>query len=395
MKEIILVKYGEIILKGLNRPVFESVLLKNIKYALKGIGAYTISKAQAAIYIEPAQAADIEPIVSRLKHVFGILSITRTCETEKDLSAIQKAALTYVGEDVAQGGTFKVEAKRADKKFPYKSPEICREVGGYLLSHLGNRASVDVNHPANIVMVEVRDYAAYVYCKKIPGLGGLPVGTGGKASLLLSGGIDSPVAGYLMAKRGLRLDAINFFSYPYTSERAKEKVISLAAILARYIGKMRLHIVPFTEIQLQIRDHCPEEHLTLVMRRFMMKIAQRLAMQNGSEALITGESLGQVASQTMQALHVTNSAVSMPVFRPLIGMDKEEIVQISRRIDAFETSILPYEDCCTVFTPKHPTTKPKLERIVASENRLDVDRLVEEAVNGVETITVWADGSVE
>ena len=387
MKEIVLVKYGEIILKGLNRPVFENILLKNIKSALKPLGDIDVSRAQAAIYVDPPEEIDIDEVISRLKKVFGIISITRAGVCEKDIDSIKRAAAEYCGEDVISGKTFKVEAKRADKKFPMKSPEICREVGGYMLSKLDG-AKVDVNSPENIVMVEVRDFAAYVYCKKIAGQGGLPIGTGGRASLLLSGGIDSPVAGYMMAKRGVQLEAINFFSYPYTSERAKEKVISLASILAGYATPIRLHIVPFTEIQLAIRDNCPEEHLTLIMRRFMMKISEKVARLNNTEALITGESLGQVASQTMQALHVTNSVVDMPVFRPLIGMDKEEIVRISRNMGAFETSILPYEDCCTVFTPKHPTTKPKLDRIIKSESVLDIDRLIDSAIEGIETIVV-------
>ena len=387
MKEIILVKYGEIILKGLNRPVFENILLKNIKEALKSLGEIEVTRAQAAIYIDPPESVDIDDVIERLKKVIGVLSITRAGVCEKDIDAIKKAALEYCGEDVLEGKTFKVEAKRADKKFPLKSPEICREVGGYIFENLDG-AVVDVNNPSNVVMVEIRDFAAYVYCKKIAGQGGLPIGTGGRAMLLLSGGIDSPVAGYMIAKRGVELEAINFFSYPYTSERAKEKVISLAKILSGYTAKIKLHIVPFTEIQLAIRDNCPEDHLTLIMRRFMMKISERVARANGAEALITGESLGQVASQTMQALHVTNSVVDMPVFRPLIGMDKEEIVRISRKIGAFETSILPYEDCCTVFTPKHPVTKPKVEKIIASESALDIEELIQKAIDGVETIVI-------
>lgn len=387
MKEIVLVKYGEIILKGLNRPVFENILMKNIRHALKSVGEPEVTRAQAAIYIEPSSSDDIDEITERLKKVFGIMSITRACVVEKDIEEIKKAAAEYCGEDVKEGVTFKVEAKRADKKFPMKSPEICREVGGYMYENIEG-AKVDVNNPGNVVMVEIRDFAAYVYCKKTEGQGGLPIGTGGRAMLLLSGGIDSPVAGYMMAKRGVELEAVNFFSYPYTSERAKEKVITLASILAQYASKIKLHIVPFTEIQLAIRDNCPEEHLTLIMRRFMMKIAERTAVANHTEALITGESLGQVASQTMQALHVTNSVVNMPVFRPLIGMDKEEIVKISRKMGAFETSILPYEDCCTVFTPKHPTTKPKIDKIEKSEAALDVESLIQRAVDGIETIVV-------
>jgi len=393
MKEIILLKYGEIILKGLNRPAFENVLMRNIRAALHGFEGCEVRKAQAAVYIMPACEADIDDMMDRLSKVFGVLSITRAREVEKNLDAICKAAVEYCGMDVSAGRKFKVEAKRADKAFPQKSPEICYEVGGYIFENVDG-AEVDVNNPNVVVRVEVRDFAAYVYTtgsissKKLQGQGGLPIGTGGKASLLLSGGIDSPVAGYMIAKRGVEIDAINFFSYPYTSDRAKEKVIDLAKLIAQYTTKVRLHIVPFTEIQLKIRELCPEEHMTLVMRRFMMMISERIAKKNGSAALITGESLGQVASQTMQALHVTNSAVDMPVFRPLIGMDKEEIITISRRIGTFETSILPYEDCCTVFTPKHPTTKPKLDNILKSEARLEVEALIEKAIEGVEVMTV-------
>ncbi len=386
MQEILLVKYGEIILKGLNRPVFEAVLVKNIRRTLSCFPGLKIYAAQATIYIEPAADTDMDDVAKKLLKVFGVLSVTRACVVEKDLAKIQHAAVEYCG-DTLRSKTFKVEAKRADKKFAYTSPEICRAVGGYLHDKVEG-LTVNVTNPQCVVMVEIRDYAAYVYCGKLAGQGGLPTGTGGRASLLLSGGIDSPVAGYMMAKRGLEIDAINFFSYPYTSERAKEKVMDLAKILAGYTAKINLHIVPFTEIQLAIRDNCPEEHLTLIMRRFMMKISEIVARKNGSAALITGESLGQVASQTLQALAVTDDAVNMPVFRPLIGMDKEEIVQISRRIGAFETSILPYEDCCTVFTPKHPTTKPKLDIILKSESVLPIDELIEKAVAGVETITL-------
>lgn len=388
MKEIILCKYGEIILKGLNRSTFESILLKNIRRALSPLGKIEVTKAQAAVFVEPKEESiDMDEIVLRLTKVFGILSITRACVVNKDIDEICRAAVEYCEKKLTEGKTFKVEAKRADKKFPLKSPEICREVGGYILENITG-LSVDVTNPDNTVMVEIRDFGAYVYCGKTEAQGGLPTGTGGKATLLLSGGIDSPVAGYMIAKRGVEIDAVNFFSYPYTSERAKEKVISLASILAGFTSKINLHIVPFTKIQLEIRDKCPEEHLTLVMRRFMMRIAEIIAEKNGSNALITGESIGQVASQTMLALTVTDDAVKMPVFRPVIGMDKEEIVRIARKIGTFETSILPYEDCCTVFTPKHPTTRPKLKTIIDSQNLLDVEALIEEAVAATETIVV-------
>ena len=387
MKEVLLIKFGEIVLKGLNRPFFEKTLVKNIKNALSDFEGLSITRAQSTIYIEPDDKTDIEAVIGRLTKVIGVLSVTRACVVEKDIDAICEAAVNYVGQDLQEGLSFKVEAKRSDKLFAMKSPEICREVGGYLHDHISG-LTVDVNNPANTVMVEIRDFGAYIYCRKIAGQGGLPIGTGGRATLLLSGGIDSPAAGYMIARRGVEIDAVNFFSYPYTSERAKAKVIKLASILSEYTSKINLHIVPFTEIQLAIRDNCPEEHMTLIMRRFMMKIAEKIAVKNGSEALITGESLGQVASQTMQALHVTNSVVDMPVFRPLIGMDKEAIVQISRKIGAFETSILPYEDCCTVFTPKHPTTRPKREAIEKSESVLDIDGLIAKAVEGVKTVAV-------
>lgn len=388
MKEIILVKYGEIILKGLNRPLFENILIKNIKNAIKDLGQIKVFKAQAAIYIEPEdENVSISKIMVRLSKIFGIISITRACVVEKDIEKINIAAAEYCDYVLRQRKSFKVEAKRSDKKFPLKSPDICYEVGGYLYNNIDG-VKVDVHNPEVTVMVEIRDFAAYIYCEKQKGQGGLPVGSGGRAMLLLSGGIDSPVAGYMLAKRGVEIDAVNFFSYPYTSDRAKQKVISLAKILAGYTSKINLYIVPFTEIQLDIREKCPEEHMTILMRRFMMKIAEILAKKHGSEALITGESLGQVASQTIEALSVTNDAVDMPIFQPLIGMDKEDIVKIARSIDTFETSILPYEDCCTLFTPKHPTTRPKLEKIIVSENMLDADKLIKSAVDGVEYIEV-------
>ncbi len=386
MDKIILARYGEIILKGLNRPVFERLLVKNIKTALKGLGGFTITRAQAVIYIEPQEGdAQADRIVERLKYVFGIVSVTIAHKCEKTMDAIRAEIVKSLRPELLRARTFKVEAKRADKKFPKKSPEICADIGEFLLEQFPN-LTVDVRAPETTVMVEVRDTHAFVHTGKIKCQGGMPTGTNGKAMLLLSGGIDSPAAGYMIAKRGVKLSAVHFFSYPYTSERAKDKVLKLASILARYTGELKVHIVPFTDIQLAIRAHCPEEHLTLVMRRFMMQIAEILAERNNCGALVTGESIGQVASQTLAALNVTNESVSKVVFRPLIGMDKEEIVEISRRIDAFETSILPYEDCCTVFTPRHPTTKPTVEKIKASMARLDVEKLIEDAVSGVEIV---------
>ena len=386
MKKLVLVRYGEIILKGYNRPVFEDALIKNIKRAISDEGKVNITKAQATIYIEPLESdMQIDAIVEKLKKVFGIVSIVVAYKTEKSIDAVEQEIKESFDAVLRGAETFKVEAKRADKKFPLKSPEICAEVGGRILSKY-HHLKVDVNNPEVTIHVEIREGYAYVHTGREKGTGGMPVGTNGKAMLLLSGGIDSPVAGYMIGKRGVKLEAIHFFSYPYTSDRAKDKVLKLAQIIGDFMGGIKVHIVPFTDIQLEIRDKCPEEHLTLVMRRFMMQISQKIAEKRGCQALVTGESIGQVASQTMSALAVTDDAVSIPVFRPLIGMDKEEIVEISRNIDTFETSILPYEDCCTVFTPKHPTTKPKIEKIVMSQNLLDCERLINEAVEGTEIV---------
>jgi thiamine biosynthesis protein ThiI len=388
MNELVLVKYGEIILKGLNRPLFEDKLVRNIKAVLHDLGKIKITRAQATIYIEPVtDNIEISKIIERLKKVFGIVSISRVAKVEKDIDSIKKKAAEYLLPVLANHKTFKVETKRADKRFPLKSPEISREVGGYILSQV-THLKVDVNNPDIVVNVEVRDTSAYVYTEKISGVGGMPIGTNGKATLLLSGGIDSPVAGWMIAKRGVEIEAVHFFSYPYTSERAKDKVIELTKILASYCGKIKLHIVPFTDIQLKIHEKCPDEQLTLIMRRFMMKIAEKIALKNNSNALITGESLGQVASQTIQSLGVTNAAVDLPVFRPLIGMDKDEIVAIARKIETFEISILPYEDCCTVFVPKHPKTKPQLSKLLESESHLDVEGMVDTAVNETEVLEI-------
>lgn len=380
MKRMVLVRYGEIILKGCNRPMFEDALIRNIKTAIADDGAVKITKAQATIYIEPLDDdSQTDSICEKLKKVFGIVSIVVAYRTEKSVDAAAEEIKTCFAKELSEAKTFKVEAKRADKKFPLKSPEICAEVGEKVLDAFPN-LTVNVKEPDITLHVEMREGYGYVHIGRQKGAGGMPSGTNGKALLLLSGGIDSPVAGYMIGKRGVSLEAIHFFSYPYTSDRAKDKVMKLAKIIGGYMGGIKVHIVPFTEIQLQIRDKCPEEHLTLVMRRFMMQIAQRIAEKRHCTALVTGESIGQVASQTMSALAVTDDAVTMPVFRPLIGMDKEEIVEISRRIDTFETSILPYEDCCTVFTPKHPSTKPRLNKVVASQNLLDCERLINEAV---------------
>lgn len=392
MKEIILAKYGEIILKGGNRPRFESILVGNIRNSLKNVAQTKVRLAQATVYVEVFEEEKIDIVMDRLSKIFGIVTITRAAVCEKDIEDIKSKSKEYLKNDLTDGKRFKVEAKRSDKHFPYKSPQICREVGGFLDDEYPG-IIVDVHNPDITVRVEIRDFDAYVYAdeNKIQGQGGMPIGTGSKATLLLSGGIDSPVAGHMISKRGVEIDAVNFFSFPYTSERAKEKVITLASIIAQYTSKINLYIVPFTEIQLQIRDKCPEEHMTLIMRRFMMRIAERLARKHKSHALITGESVGQVASQTIAALDVTNAAVDMPILQPLIGMDKLEIVNRANEIGTFETSILPYEDCCTVFTPKHPTTNPKRENIEKSESKLDVQTLIEAALAGVEKIEVYPD----
>lgn len=383
-KQIVLVKYGEIILKGLNRPRFESKLISNIRSAI-GKKA-DIYRSQAAIYITPTEDSEelAEEIANRISRVFGVVSTAVADVIEKDIDKICAHASEMMK---YKKGTFKVECKRADKKFPLKSPEISAEVGATILKNNRN-LKVDVNNPEILVMVEIRDNAAYIYSDKIAGVGGMPIGTNGKATLLLSGGIDSPVAGYLIAKRGVEIEAVHFYSYPYTSERAKEKVIKLAQILSDYCGSIQLSIVPFTQIQLAINEKCPHEQMTLIMRRMMMSIANRLANSSGSMGLITGESIGQVASQTMESLLVTDNVCNLPVYRPLIGFDKDEIVTIARNIGTFNTSILPYDDCCTVFTPKHPNTKPKLERILKSESKLDVEGLIKKAIEGIEKITI-------
>ncbi len=381
MKEIILIKNGELALKGLNRRSFEDVLIKNLKRRLSELGDVKIYSRQSAIYIEPqADTYDFEEALERVGRVFGIACFSRACVCEKTVEAVLSTAPEYLRAMLANAKTFKVEAKRADKSFPLTSPEICREVGAVLLESFPH-LTVDVHNPDRTVYIEIRDYAAYIRGEQLKGAGGLPVGTAGRASVLISGGIDSPVAAYTMAKRGLRLNAIHFASPPYTSPRAELKVKTLLKKVAAYSGEIHLAVVPFTEIQDEIGKNCPEDYFTLIMRRMMMRISEKIARNTGSLALITGESLGQVASQTLPALVTTDSVTEMPVLRPLIGMDKEEIIKISRDIDAFETSILPYEDCCTVFTPKHPKTRPTLAACEAAEKGLAIDELVERAVS--------------
>lgn len=392
MKEILLIKYGEIILKGLNRNKFEDMLIGNIRRAVGDGRVESIKKSQAIIYITPCEDEDIDILAKRISKVFGIASITRAGVFEKDMNIILDKGSEYLMPFMENVKTFKVEAKRSDKKFAYDSPEISRLMGGAVLSKMP-RLRVNVKEPDALVRVEIRDDEAYVFSNSsvIKGQGGMPVRSNGRATLLISGGIDSPVAGYMMAKRGLELEAVHFTSPPYTSELAKEKVISLARIIAGYTGGFTMYIVPFTQQQLAIRDNCPEEHLTLIMRRMMMRVTEKIAKRNKSMAIVTGESLGQVASQTIEALAVTNESTDMNVLRPLVGMDKEEIISIARRIGTFETSILPYEDCCTVFVPKHPTTRPRLENILKSEGRLDMDYWVEKALSETEWVRIEAE----
>lgn len=384
MKEIILIKDGELSLKGLNRQNFEDRMIRNIKRRLKPLGEFRVKKAQSTIYIIPeSEDFDFGEALKRMATVFGIAGFSRACVCEKNAEDIFGKAPVYLKETLNSVKTFKVEAKRADKSFPLTSPEISRELGGILLKNF-HHLKVDVHNPDVVITVEIRDFGAYIRAGQIKGAGGLPVGTSGRAAVLISGGIDSPVAAYLMAKRGLILNAIHFASPPYTSPRAEQKVRDLLSKVAVYSGTIRLAVVPFTEIQEEIGKKCPEDYFTLIMRRMMMRISCIIAQNDECLGLITGESLGQVASQTLPALAATDGVCTMPVMRPLIGMDKEEIITISKKIDAFETSILPYEDCCTVFTPKHPHTRPKAGQCEAAEKNLDIDGLIEKAVKGTE-----------
>ncbi len=384
MEEVILVKFGEMALKGQNKSTFEDQLIRQIKLRLRSLGAFSYNSAQSTIYISPQEEGiDLDEVIDRLKKVFGIAAICRACVCEKDYNDIAGKAKEYLEETLEDARTFKVEAKRADKTFPMKSPEICCELGGVLCEAFPH-LKVDVRNPEITVMVEVRDTNAYVHAVKIKGAGGLPLGTSGKAMLLLSGGIDSPVAGYMMAKRGVICSAIHFVSPPYTSDRAQLKVEQLCDKITDYCGSINFYCVPFTEIQEEIKRRCPEEYFTIIMRRLMMEIAQRIAQQEGSLALITGESVGQVASQTLQAMACTDAVCRIPVFRPLIGLDKTEIIEIARKIDTFDISILPYEDCCTVFTPRHPKIRPQLSLIEAAQNAGNFEEMVTRAVTNTE-----------
>ena len=388
INDIILLKLGEIVLKGLNRRSFEQKLMGNIKRRLERIGNFRTYLMQSTAYIEPVDdTSDMDAAFEAMTKVFGIASVNRASGCEKEPQKIAELAVSYLRDDMLSARSFKVECKRSDKRFPMTSIELAQFVGGELAEAYPSCA-VDVHEPELTVHVEIRDLAAYVHAAPTPGAGGMPVGCNGVGVTLLSGGIDSPVSTYMIAKRGVRLIPVHFFSFPYTSEQAKQKVVELAELLTVYCGAMTIEVVPFTHIQEEIRAKCPEEYFTLIMRRFMMRIAQRIAEANGAKAIVTGENLGQVASQTMEAMASTQAVTELPVLQPLIGMDKEEIVRLARRIGTFDTSILPYEDCCTVFTPKHPKTRPKVHEVAALESVLDIDGLVEEALSGIERIKV-------
>ena len=391
MNDMILLKQGEIVLKGQNRRAFEQRLIANIRRRLKPHGSFRVYAIQSTVYVEPEADADLDGAFDALKTVFGVVALSRAAACEKSAEAIAAKAIEYLADDMRAAKSFKVETRRSDKAFPMTSIQLSQYVGGELAEAFPDTA-VDVHDPELTVHVEVRDLAAYVHSTPTPGAGGMPVGCNGSAVTLLSGGIDSPVSSYMIAKRGVRLIPVHFFSFPYTSEAAKEKVVELAQELTAWCGRMRLCIVPFTHIQEEIRDKCPEAYFTILMRRFMMRIADRIAADNGCGALVTGENLGQVASQTMSAMAVTENVCARPVLRPLIGFDKEEIVRLARRIGTFETSILPYEDCCTVFTPRHPELRPTAAKAEEAERALDVGALVEEAVRGAEHLTLEVGG---
>lgn len=389
MEKVILLRYEEIFLKGLNKKTFENRLIRNIKERLGSLGQVKVTRSQSRIYVESSdQKFDLEEAIIRLQKIFGIASISPVVKVPSDYETIKVKTLETVEKLLKkyQYKTFKVEAKRGDKKFSLNSPQICADLGGYILSNFPS-LKVDVHNPDFIFYVEVRE-STYLYSEIIPGAKGLPTGTAGKATLLLSGGIDSPVAGWMIAKRGVELEAVYFHSYPYTSERAKDKVIKLAELLSQYCMSINLHIVPFTDIQLQINEKCPQEYLTIIMRRYMMKIAQRIAEKGGSLGLVTGEAIGQVASQTMESMLVTNHAVTLPVYRPLVGMDKNEVIDIAKRINTYETSILPYEDCCTIFVAKHPVTRPSIDKALEYEKVLDEKSLIDDAVEKTEVVKI-------
>ena len=388
MKEIFLLKLGEIVLKGANKRQFESRLRQNVRRRMKKYGNFEVYLMQSTVYVEPMDDdCDVDGAWECCRSIFGVVSLCRCRPCEKSLDAIFEAIENYLGDDLDCARSFKVESKRSDKRFPLTSIQLSQEIGGRL-AEAHPTVAVDVHHPDYTVFVEVRDLAAYVHGPAEPGAGGLPTGVGGRAMCLLSGGIDSPVAAYMIGKRGVEIEAVHFFSYPYTSQLAKDKVIELGRLVTKYTGRMTIIVVSFTEIQEAIRDNCPEEFFTLIMRRFMMEISMRIAKHDGCGALITGENLGQVASQTMEAMAVTGAVVDIPIFMPLVGFDKEEIVTIARKIGTMETSILPYEDCCTVFTPKHPKTKPTIAQLLDVEKKLDREALIQQALENIEKIKV-------
>ena len=388
MNEIFLLKLGEIVLKGANKRQFENKLRQNVRRRMKSFGEFDVYLMQSTVYVQPMNdECDVDGAWEACNSIFGVVSLCRCRPCEKNLDAIFNAIEEYLGDDLDCAKSFKVESKRSDKAFPMTSIQLSQAIGGRL-AEAHPHVAVDVHHPDYTVYVEVRDLAAYVHGPAEPGAGGLPTGVGGRSMVLLSGGIDSPVAAYMIAKRGVEIECVHFFSYPYTSELAKNKVLELARLVTRYSGRMTVNIVSFTEIQEAIRDNCPEEYFTLIMRRFMMEISMRIGKQHGCGSLVTGENLGQVASQTMEAMTVTGAVVDIPVFMPLIGMDKEEIVTIARKIGTFETSVLPYEDCCTVFTPKHPKTKPTVGQLLNAEKNLDREALILKALENTEKITV-------
>ncbi len=388
MNDILLLKQGEIVLKGLNRRIFEDKLVSNVKRRLAHVGSFRVYASQSTVYVEPVDdSADMDAAFEAAKQIFGFVVVVRAAACEKDPEAIFETARTYLAEDFAKARSFKVESKRSDKSFPMTSIDVSREVGG-LLSDAFPDVPVDLHHPDLVVNVEIRESAAYVHSVPELGAGGMPVGSCGSAVSMLSGGIDSPVSTWMAAKRGVHIIPVHFFSFPYTSQLAKDKVVELARLLAPWCGRMTLEVVPFTHIQEEIRDKCPEEYFTIIMRRFMTRICERIATDNSCGAIITGESLGQVASQTMQAMAVTQEPVKTPILRPLVCMDKRDIIEIARKIGTFETSILPYEDCCTVFTPRHPRTRPRLSDVVEAERPLDIPALCDEALANIERIPI-------
>lgn len=387
MENVILIRYEEIFLKGLNRHIFENKLIKNIKKRLADIAIFNVRKSQSRIYIESSDSDfDVQEAIIRLQKIFGVASVSPVTKIESNYDLIKDTSVKIIEELILRKDykTFKVEAKRGDKTFPLNSPKICADLGAHILKSLP-QLKVDVHNPDFIFYVEVRDQT-YLYSEIIPAAKGLPSGTGGLATLLLSGGIDSPVAGWMIAKRGVELEAVYFHSHPYTSDRAKDKVVKLAQLLSQWCIGIKLHVVPFTEIQLAINEKCPQEYLTIIMRRYMMEIAERVALNNRSLGLITGEAIGQVASQTMESMLVTNDAVDLPVYRPLVGMDKNEVIDLARKIATYDTSILPYEDCCTVFVAKHPVTKPSLRKTKEYESVLNHDELIDNAIANIEVI---------